>query len=150
MRKRNNNHKRFDRSVAGVFKDISYVIHSNGNQGFFNLKSGDYENISLSTFNMFLGTRQRWIYTNYALLLINEERIVKADCACRRELSLTLKEHFSFIPSELSGWTDQQNNNHLVGTLSMASMSNSIEPTNEVVSKIIKFLETHKPKKASK
>lgn len=143
-RKQHNMGNRNYRVVAAHMRDIAYCIDDRL-QGFFSLKTGKYVPVNRNTFEIVRGTKQRWVYTNYVLLLINGVVHVKGDPTYQRVNPLTMDEHVKASKEEMKALVAAQNKNHLHGTFTIIAFPDSIEPTEAVLQNIMEILDTAEP-----
>lgn len=139
MRKQNNHTKRHNNVVASLMRNIAFVVCGQ-RQMFFSLKTGKYVPVNSLTFNKVRTSRHQWYTTAYAVLEIVGERVIKGSPTTQRVLPLTLDEQYKAAVPEADDWFKQQNQNHLKYGVLFCSFPNSVEPTTEVVSKIIKII----------
>ena len=132
-RKKNNIGKRVSSVVRGTMRDTCYAIHSSGRQGFFSLKTGRYLPVNKLTFDAFSGSLQQWVYTHCAILHIDGDDVIKSAGTYIRVNQMRLADHFELSVPEIKEFADQQNSNHLAGTLSIAAMPDSPEPSQEAM-----------------
>lgn len=143
-RKHHNMESRNHRVVAAHMRDVAYCIDDRL-QGFFSLKTGKYVPVNRNTFEIVRGTKQRWIYTNYVLLLINGTVHVKGDPTYQRVNPLTLDEHLKASREEMKQLVSNQNSKHIHGTFTVIAFPDSIEPTEAVLNNIMEILNTAEP-----
>lgn len=147
-RKKNNIGKRVSSVVRGTMRDVCYAIHSSGRQGFFSLKNGRYMPVKKLTFDAFSTSLQKWVYTHCALLHINGDDVIKSAGTFMRINQMRLADHFELSVPEIKAFADQQNGNHLAGTLSIAAMPGSPEPSQEAMFLILGIIRGDYDKKA--
>lgn len=143
-RKQHNMGNRNYRVVAAHMRDVAYCIDDRL-QGFFSLKTGKYVPVNRNTFEIVKNSKQRWVYTNYVLLLIDGVVYVKGDPTYQRVNPLTMKEHVDASKEEMKALVAAQNSKHLHGTFSIIAFPDSIEPTEAVLNNIMEILDTAEP-----
>lgn len=132
------------RVVAAHMREVAYCMDTRL-QGFFSLKTGKYVPVNRNTFEIVRGTKQRWIYTNYVVLLIDGVTYVKGDPTYQRVNPLTMDEHIKASKLEMKQLVEAQNKNHVVNTFSVIAFPDSIEPSVSTLINIMEILETAEP-----
>lgn len=132
------------RVVAAHMRDVAYCIDDRL-QGFFSLKTGKYVPVNRNTFEIVKNSKQRWVYTNYVLLLIDGVVYFKGDPTYQRVNPLTMEEHVDASKEEMKALVAAQNSKHLHGTFSIIAFPDSIEPTEAVLNNIMEILDTAEP-----